>query len=76
MTVEEIVGKILNIDSNTISDATSPENTEEWDSFNGLLLVSELEKNFNVKFNIEEIIAVKNVGDIKKALREHNISNI
>ncbi len=76
MKVEEIIGKILNIDSTTIKDETSPENTSEWDSFNGLLLVSELEKNFNVKFDIEEIIAVKNVSDIKKSLKRHNISNV
>lgn len=76
MTVEEIVGKILNIDSSNVDDNTSPENTEEWDSFNGLLLVSELEKNFKVQFDIEEIIVVKNVGDIKKTLRKHNISDV
>ncbi|MBO05808.1 MAG: acyl carrier protein [Candidatus Pacebacteria bacterium] len=73
MKVEEIIGKILNIDSTTIKDETSPENTSEWDSFNGLLLVSELEKNFNVKFDIEEIIAVKNVGDIKSILKKHKV---
>lgn len=73
MTVEETVGKILNIDSDKINDDTSPENTEGWDSFNGLLLVSELEKNFNVKFDIEEVIAIKNIGDIKSILKKHKV---
>ncbi len=73
MTVEETVGKILNIDPDKINDDTSPENTGQWDSFNGLLLVSELEKNFNVKFDIEEVIAIKNIGDIKSILKKHKV---
>jgi len=73
MTVEEVIGKVLNVDSSKITDETSPENTPEWDSFNGLLLATELEKNFKVKFSIDEVVLVKNVGDIKKILQKHGI---
>ena len=72
-TVEEILSKVLSIDSKTISDSTQPEDIESWDSFNGLILVTELEKNFRVKFSLEEVVAVKNVGDIKKVLRRHGV---
>ncbi len=72
-TVEEVLGKVLDIDSSKITDVTSPSNTDAWDSFNGLLLVTELEKNFDVKFTIDEIVGVKNVADIKKVLKEHNV---
>ena len=41
------------------------DNTEGWDSFNGLLLATELEKEFKVKFTMEDIVSIKNVGDIK-----------
>ncbi len=71
-TVEEVLGKVLDIDPSKIAGTTGPGNTDAWDSFNGLLLVTELEKNFNVKFTIEEIVGVKNVADIKKVLRDHN----
>ena len=37
------------------------------------MLVSELEKNFNVKFIIDEVIAVKNFKDIKDALKKHGV---
>ena len=76
MKVEEIVGKIFGIDSSKITDETSPDNTEEWDSFTGLLLATELEEKFDVKFNFDEIALVKNVGDIKKALKRHGIKDI
>lgn len=71
--VEEVLGKVLNIDQSRITDETGPSNTDAWDSFSGLLLVTELEKNFNVKFTIDEVVSVKKVSDIKAILNKHGI---
>lgn len=72
--LEELIGKVLGIDPKTVNDKTSPENVESWDSFNGLLLATELEKNFKAKFTVEEIASVKSVGDIKAILKKHGIT--
>ncbi|MCI0532592.1 acyl carrier protein [bacterium] len=71
--LKSILSKIFGVAKEDVTDETSPENVAEWDSFNGLLLVTELEKGFNVSFSIEEVVAVKNVGDIKAALRAHGV---
>ena len=68
-----IISKVLDVPESEINDQTSPENIESWDSFHGLLLVDELENNFNVKFTIEEIADVQNVADIKRHIKNHNI---
>ncbi len=68
-----LLSKLLEIDPNEIDDNTSPENTISWDSYNGLMMVSELETNFNVNFTMDEVIAVRNVGDIKKFLSLHGV---
>lgn len=73
-TVEEVIAHVLHIDPSDITDASSPNNIENWDSFNGLLLVAELEKTFNVSFSMDEIVVVKNVGDIKSALKKHGVN--
>ena len=72
-TLKSILAKVLGIAEEQINDQTSPDNVESWDSFNGLMLVSELESNFQVKFTMDEITAVKCVGDIKSALRKHGV---
>lgn len=72
-TVEEILEKVLKVNAKTISDSTKPEDIESWDSFNGLVLVTELEKNFNVEFSLNEVVSVKKVGDIKNILRGHGL---
>ena len=69
-----LLSKVLAVDVKSISDDTSPENTESWDSFNGLVLVDELENNFNIKFSISEITDVKTVADIKRHLKNHNVT--
>ena len=73
ITLKELVAKVLNIDKNILDDESSPETIPSWDSFNGLMMVSELENNFNVKFTISEVVAVKKFRDIKDALKRHGI---
>ena len=66
-----ILSKVLGIDESAITDITSPDNVESWDSFNGLMLVAELESAFCIKFTMDEIVSVKTVGEIKLALKKH-----
>ena len=73
-TLYEIISQVFSVPISEVNDESSPENIESWDSFNGLVLVDELETNFNVKFTISEITDVKNVADIKRHLKNHNVS--
>ena len=72
--LKAILSKVLDINESDINEETSPDNVESWDSFNGLILVSELENSFNVKFTMEEITSVKCVSDIKKALEKQGVA--
>ena len=71
--VFEIVAKVFSISESDVNDSSSPENIESWDSFNGLILVDELESYYNIKFTISEITNVKTVADIKKHLKNQMI---
>lgn len=71
--LRSILSKVLGVDESGITDDTSPDNVETWDSFNALILVSDLEKNYNVKFTMEEVVSVKCVRDIKTCLSRHGV---
>ena len=68
-----IISKVFSVPISEINDESGPETIESWDSFNGLILVDELESNFNIKFSVSEIIDVKNVKDIKTHLTNHGV---
>ena len=68
-----IISKVFSVPISEINDESNPETIESWDSFNGLILVDELESNFNIKFSVSEIIDVKNVKDIKRHLNNHGV---
>ena len=69
----DIISKVFSVQISEINDESSPETIESWDSFNGLILVDELESNFNIKFSVSERIDVKNVKDIKRHLNNHGV---
>ena len=68
-----IISRVMEIESSELTDESSPEDIENWDSYNGLLLVDELESEFNVKFTVEEVFDVHSVADIKKYLLNHGV---
>ena len=70
----EIVSKVFNVDTSKINDETSPENLEEWDSFNFYVLLDEIENEFDMKFDLDESLDIKKIGDIKKIFTEHGIN--
>lgn len=47
-----------------INEKSSAEEIEKWDSLNHILLIQELEKVFSMKFDLFEIIDLKDVQGI------------
>ena len=73
-TLKQLVARVLSISVEKLNDESSPNNISSWDSFNGLMVVSELEKNFNVKFTMDEVVSVTKFKEIKEALKRHGVT--
>jgi len=70
----QIISRVMNIDINQLNDDSSPTTISNWTSFNGYVLLDELETNFDVKFSIDEAMDVKNIADIKRHLKNHGVN--
>ena len=68
-----LIAKVMNVSASEINDNSSPESIDSWTSFNGYVLLFELETEFNVKFTLDEAIDVKKVADIKRHLMNHGV---
>ena len=60
--VQDIFRDIFDEDDMLISDTTNSDEIEDWDSLNHINLVSAIEKEFEIKFSLGELITLKNVG--------------
>ena len=69
----QIISKVFNVESSKINDETSPENLEEWDSFNFYVLLDEIENGFDMKFDLDESLDIKKIGDIKNIFLKHGV---
>ena len=65
----DILSKIFLLDVDKIPDDLRRKDFEPWDSMNHLILVSEIENEFEIFFEDEEVVDMWTVGDIKKILR-------
>ena len=77
MTREEVFEKLNTIfrrnfdDENiTLSNETSANDIEDWDSLEQINLVVAIQDEFGIKFNIDEVNAMKNVGEMVNFILE------
>ena len=68
-----LIARVMGVPVSQINDQSGPETIERWDSFNGLVLVDELESEFKVKFTFDETLDVKTVADIQRHLQNHGV---
>ena len=75
MTREAVFDKLNTIfrdnfddDEICLTDETSAEDIEDWDSLEQINLVVAIQDAFGIKFNIDEVNAMKNVGEMADAI--------
>lgn len=62
--LNEIFMDVLDLDEVELSDATSADDIDEWDSLSHIQLIVAIEKAFKIKFTSKEIMSWKNVGEM------------
>lgn len=62
--VNNIFRKVLKSPTINLSEISTAEDIDEWDSLNNIRLITEVEQHFNVKFKLREIMKLKNVGEL------------
>ena len=72
--LNSIIQKIFKVKPEDINDNMSSDTIPDWDSMNYLLFISELEKEFNIQFTVDETLEAKNLGDIKKYLKNKGVN--
>ena len=64
----------LNIPIEQISDELAYQSIAEWDSITHMILISQLEEDFNVSIDTDDVINMSSVSKAKEILSKHGIS--
>ena len=77
MSKEEIYERLNNVfrdvfddESIIVSESTTADDIEDWDSLEHIKLVVAVENEFGMKFNMNEVTTMKNVGDMVNIIAE------
>ncbi|MCR4602494.1 MAG: acyl carrier protein [Prevotella sp.] len=62
--VQDVFREELELDDLILTDETTADDVEEWDSLSHIQLVVSLEKSFGIKFTSREILSWDNIGDL------------
>ena len=72
--VQEVLRKTFEKPDLIITDSLSPKDIKKWDSLNHVILISEVEKEFSIRFDLQDMLESSNVGAIcQTILRLKNI---
>lgn len=62
--IYEILGNIFEIDPNNISENLTQNDIDNWDSFRHLQLIVDLENEFGISFDNEELVSLIDIKTI------------
>lgn len=71
--LQDIFRDIFDDDEIILQDHTSSKDIEDWDSLAQMSLIAAIEKHFQIKFKIEEIVGLKNVGEMVELIHKKTL---
>jgi len=69
----ELFADELDVEETELSDESSPENIEEWDSLAAVRLVAAIETEFDVRLSTGDIMKMRSIGVARKVLQKKGI---
>lgn len=60
----EIFRKVFTDDTLVLADGMTSNNVEKWDSLTHMLMITEVEGTFGIKFRLKDLNKMKNVGNL------------
>lgn len=68
--LNEIFRDVFDDESITVEEETTADDIEDWDSLEHINLVNAIEDEFDMKFDMGQIVTMKNVGEMVDIILE------
>jgi acyl carrier protein len=71
--ITDLMVQVFGVDATDLSEQSSPDTIEEWDSMSHINLILALEREFQVKFTAEESVEMLSVKLVELTLSEKGV---
>jgi acyl carrier protein len=68
--LNSIFFRVFEDDNIIITGNTSPADIDSWDSLNHVLLISAIEKHFDIRFSLDDMLGFQKISDIMEGIRK------
>ena len=62
--LNEVFRDVFDDESITVTEETTSDDIDDWDSLEHINLIAAVEQQFGIKFNMGQIVTMKNVGEM------------
>ena len=76
MHLQQVIAKAFGITLNEVTDELEYQSIPEWDSVSHLVLVTELEAAYGITIDMEDVLAMGSVANIKELLKKYNVEQV
>ena len=74
MKLYDIIAGVLNIEPSTLNEESNALNTPNWDSLRHIEVILAVETAYNIRFAINEVVNMQNLGDMRKVLETKGVA--
>ena len=71
--LEEVVGSVLGVPPQSLSDDSSVKNVREWDSLRQLSILLALESAYGITITADQALDMNSIAAIRALLKEHGV---
>lgn len=68
--LNEVFRDVFDDEDITVTDTTTADDIEDWDSLEHINLIVAAEKKFGIKFTMSEVTGMKNVGEMADIIQQ------
>ncbi|MBT3183887.1 MAG: acyl carrier protein [Nitrospina sp.] len=68
--LREILATAIDVDSDELTDVSSPDNTPEWDSFAHMTMVAAMEEEFKIALTLDEVKSMQTLPIIEEVISQ------
>lgn len=69
--VREVAAEILGVAASSLTDESSPETIDQWDSLNHLQLITAIEQRFDLTLPMAAVMEIQDMGSLSRIVQSH-----